>query len=165
VGRRYVLSGENLTMGTGSVLAAMQTDAAGVAGSMVEVERVDVSQSGTATAAQVRLLLSSRNALGTLTVTAATPRPLVIGGPASGVVGGTSPLTAGTCGVASTADTGGTYTDLFPFAANNLGGFSYLAIPEHVIELQPSTLFVVRFAAPPGTLTGWDVAVVFHEAF
>lgn len=165
MGRRYLLSGENLTTGTGSVLAALQTAAAGSAGAIVEIERVDVSQSGTATAAQVRLLLSSRNTVGTLTVTSATPRPLVIGGPASGIAGGTSPLTAATAGVNSSADSGGTYTDLFAFAPNNLGGFSYLAIPEHKVILPPSTLLVVRFAAAPGTTTGWDVSVVFHEVF
>lgn len=165
MGRRYVLSGENLTMGTGNVLAAFQTAAAGSAGAIVEVERVTVSQSGTATAAQVRLNVGSRTVAGTLTVTSATPDPLVIGGPASGITGGTSPITAAKAGVASSADSGGTYTALFQINPNNLGGYDWLAIPEHKIIVPPSTLFVVWFAAAPGTTTGWTVNVLFHEVF
>lgn len=165
MGRKYTLSGENLTMGTGSVLAALQTAAAGSAGAIVAIRRVEANQSGTATAAQVRLLLSSRDTTGTLTVTGATPRPLTIGAPASGITSGTSPLTAAKCGVASSADSGGTYTDLWPCAANNLGGWLWLPTPDEIIIVPPSTVFVVRFAAAPGTLTGWDVTVVFEELF
>jgi hypothetical protein len=139
MGRRYVLSGENLTLGTGSVLAAIQSAAAGSAGSILEIKRIEVSQSGTATAAQVRLWLSQRNTAGT--------------------------LTAATCGVNSSADSGGTYTDTWPAAVNNLGGETQVYVPEERPIIPPSTLVVVRFATAPGTTTGWTVAVVFEEIF
>jgi hypothetical protein len=163
VGYRYALSGENLTLGTGSVLAAVQADAAGNQGAILRLLRVEVSQSGTPTPAQVRLAISKRDLLGTLTVTAATPQNLSLGGPASGIVGGTNPLTAGTCGVNSSADSGGTYTNVWPVAPNNVNGWLWLPTPDEQILVPPSTLVVVRFLAAPGTLTGWTVTTVFEE--
>jgi hypothetical protein len=163
VGYRYALSGENLTLGTGNVLAAIQADAAGNQGAILRLLRVEVSQSGTATAAQVRLAINKRDLLGTLTVAAATPQNLSLGGPASGIVGGTNPLTAGTCGVNSSADSGGTYTNVWPVAPNNVNGWLWLPTPDEQILVPPSTLVVVRFLAAPGTLTGWTVTAVFEE--
>ena len=165
MGRRYVLSGENLTMGTGSVLAAFQPAAAGSAGSIIEVERVEVTQSGTTTSAQSRIVLGSRDIAGTLTVTSATPNPLTLGAPASGITGGTSPLTAAKSGVASSADSGGAYINTLPCNPNNQGGYLWQPIPQHVIAVPPGLLFVVRFLTPPGTLTGWTVAVWLHEVY
>lgn len=165
MGRRYVLSGENQTMSTGSVLAALQTAAAGSAGSIIEIQRVEVSQNTNTTSAQSRVTLGTRDTAGTLTVTSATPNPLVIGGPSSGITGGTSPLTAAKCGVTSTADSGGTYINTWPCNPNNQGGYVWIPIREHHIILPPSTVFIVRFLAAPGTLTGWTVAIVFDEIF
>lgn len=162
-GRRYVLSGENLTLGTGSVLAAIQTAASG-AGSVIEILRIEVSQSATATAAQVRLAAGTRNTSGTLTVTSATPQNLTAGGPASGIAGNTAPAGgAGRCGVNSSADSGGTYTDIWPVATNNLNGWCWVPVPEERLLVPPSTLFTVRFLTAPGTTTGWTVAVVYQE--
>jgi hypothetical protein len=165
VGYRYALSGENLTLGTGNVLAAVQSDAAGNQGAILRLLRAEVSQNGTPTPAQVRLAISLRNALGTLTVTLATPQNLALGGPASGVVGGTNPLTVGTCGVNSSADTGGTYTDKWPVNPNNVNGWLWLPTPEERILVPPSTLVCVRFLVTPGTLTGWTVVLVWDEEF
>jgi len=165
VGRRYILSGENLTLGTGSVLAAIQSAAAGSAGAILAIDRVEVTQNATSTSAQTRLALGSRNTSGTLTVTGATPNPLVLGGPASGISSGTNPLTAATCGVNSSADTGGSYVNTYVVNPNNQGGFLWIPIPEEKIIVPPSTVFAVRFIAAPGTTTGWTVAVYFEEMF
>lgn len=165
MGRRYVVSGENFTLGTGSVLAAIQPAAAGSAGSILEVERVEVSQNHNTTSAQVRLVLGSRNASGTLTTTSVTPAPLVIGGPASGISGGTAPTTAAKAGINSSADSGGTYTPLIYVNANNQGGFLWIPIPEHKIVVPPGSLFVAYFVSAPGDTAGWTVAVYFHEVF
>lgn len=164
-GRMYVLSGENLTLGTGSVLAALQTAAAAAAGSIISVHRIEVSQNHNNTSTQVRPEISSRNTSGTLTVTSATPNPLAIGGPASGIAGGTSPLTAAKSGVNSSADSGGTYVDLWPMNTNNLGGWLWKPTPAEQILLPPSTVLTVRFVAAPGDTAGWTVAVVFEELF
>ena len=165
MGRRYILSGENLSTGTGYVLAAFQPAAAGSAGSIIEVERVEVTQNATATSAQVRLALGSRNTSGALTVTSATPNPIVLGAPASGISGGTSPLSAATCGVNSSADSGGTYINTYVCNPNNQGGFLWVPIPEHKFVIPPGLLFVARFIAAPGTTTGWTIVVYYHEIY
>jgi hypothetical protein len=165
MGRRYILSGENMSLGTGYVLAALQPAAAGSAGSWIEIERVEASQNATSISAQTRIALGSRNTSGTLTVTSATPNPLVLGGPASGLSGGTSPLSAATCGINSSADSGGTYISTEVVNPNNQGGFLWIPVPEHKIIVPPGLVFTVRFIAAPGTTTGWTVAVYFHEVF
>lgn len=165
MGRKYVLSGENLTTGTGSVLAAIQPAAAGSAGSILEILRVEVTQSHNTTSAQVRLSLGSRDTGGTLTCTSATPNPLVLGGPASGISGGTSSLTAAKSGVNSSADSGGTYVNTWPVNPNNQGGYLWVPTPEERVFVVPSILFVVRFLAAPGDTAGWTVAVVFNEIY
>ena len=165
MGRRYVLSGENLTMGTGSVLAAMQSTAAAAANSILKIKQIKITQNGTTVTAQSRITLGQRDTAGTLTCTSATPNPLVLGGPASGIAGGTSPLTAAKSGVASSADSGGAYTNTFPCNPNNQGGYVWQPVEKHQIIVPPSTVFVVRFLTAPGTLTGWTVAIFFHELF
>jgi hypothetical protein len=166
MGRRYILDGENMTLGTGNVLAAIQSAAAGSAGAILEIERVEISQSGTATAAQIRVAMGTRNTAGTLTMTSATPAPLVLGGPASGIAGNTAPA-GGTarCGVNSSADSGGTYTDTYFLSPNNLGGMVWIPTPQTTLIVPPSTLFVVRLLATPGTSTGYTVSVWYHEIF
>jgi len=166
MGRKYVLSGENLTVGTGRVLAALQTAAALTsAGGMLKILRAEINQSGTSTAQQIRAQLATRDTAGTLTVTSATPAPLNIGSAASGITGGTSPLTAAKSGVASSADSGGTYTALWSMAFNNQAGLLWLPTPDEQLYVPPSTVFVVRLLADPTTTTGWDVSLVFEELF
>lgn len=165
MGRKYILSGENLTLGTGSVLAAIQPAAAGSAGSILAIDRVEVSQSHNAVAVQVRLALASRNTAGTLTVTSATPNPVVFGAPASGIAGGTSPLTAAKCGVNSSADSGGTYINGPVFAPNNLGGFAWIVTPDYRLIIPSGVVFVVLMLAAPGDTAGWSVNVYFDEIY
>ena len=165
MGRRYALNGENLTLGTGNVLAALQPAAAGSAGSWIEIERVEVTQSHNATSAQSRIALGSRNTSGTITVTSTPADPLVLGGPASGISGGTNPATAATCGVNSSADSGGTYINTWPVNPNNQGGYLWLPIPEHKLIVPPGLIFVVRFLAAPSDTAGWTVNVIYHEVY
>lgn len=166
MGRRYVLAGENMTLTTAKVgLATIQSAAAGSAGSILAIERIEVTQNHNNSAAQVRLACGQRDTAGTLTVTAATPNPIILGGPASGIAGGTNALTAAKSGINSSADSGGTYTNTMVVNPNNLGGFAWIAIPEHKIILPPSTLFVIRFLADPSDLLGWTVNVWYDELF
>ena len=134
-------------------------------GSIIEVERVEVTQNATATSAQTRLFLGSRNTSGTLTMTSATPNPIVLGGPASGISGGTAPTTAAKSGVNSSADSGGTYVQTYVVNPNNQGGFLWIPVPEHKLIVVPGVVFAVGFVAAPGTTTGWTVTVVFHEVY
>ena len=166
MGRRYILTAENMTLGTGSVIAAIQTAAAGSAGAIIAIERVEISQNHNTTAAQVRIAMGVRNTAGTLTMTSTTPNPVVIGGPASGIAGNTAPA-GGTArsGTDSSADSGGAYTDTYYINPNNLGGWGWVPIPEHKLIVPPSTLFVVRFVAAPGDTAGWTASVWFDEVF
>lgn len=153
-------------MGTGSVLAALQTAAnITTAGGLIKILRCEASQSGTNTAAQVRLALRTRDTAGTLTVTSATPNPLFIGGVASGITGGTSPLTAAKSGVASSADSGGTYATQWPINPNNINGWLWLPTPDEQLIVPPATVLVAQFLTAPGTLTGWTVSLVYEEMF
>jgi hypothetical protein len=162
MGRVYTLSGENLTLGTGSVLAAIQPTASG-AGSFLRILRAEVSQNHNNTAAQVRVVQSARTTATTLTVTSATPAPVVLSGPASAITGGTAPTTAGKAGVNSSADSGGTYTDTWPMNPNNLGGMVWIPTPAEQIYVPPGVIYTVRFAAAPADVAGWTIVVVFEE--
>ena len=165
MGRRYVLSGNALTLGAGNVLAAIQPAAANAAGSWLEIERVEASQNGTTTSGQCNLYLAKRNTAGTLTIVSATPSPLVQGGPASGIAGGTNGLTAATCGLNASTDSGGAYVYGPYFNFNNLGGFLWQPIPDHKIIVPAGVIFVVGFVAAPTGTTGWSVNVYYHEVY
>lgn len=164
-GRITVLSGENLTLGTGNVLAALQTAAAGSAAAKVRVKRLEISQSGSTTLAMIRGEISTRNTVGTLTTTAQAPanvRPL--GGPASGLAGSTSVIGgAATAGINSSADSGGTYTQKVPFNFPNTAGYLFKPDPDEQVEVPPSTVLVVRLLATPGTTTGWSFSLWLEE--
>jgi hypothetical protein len=164
MGRIYSVGGENLTLGTGNVLIAGQTAAALAAGSILALRRLEISQSGTSTGQQIRGEFSKRDLAGTLTVSSVTPQPYVIGAPASGLAGNVAPAGgAGRIGVNSSADSGGTYTQINPFGFNNLNGYLWIPVPDERIIVPPSTLFIVRLLATPTTATGWTVSLEFEE--
>jgi hypothetical protein len=164
-GKITVLKGENLTLGTGNVLAALQTAAAGSSGARVKVKRLEITQSGTTTLAMLRGEIATRDTAGTLTVTALAPVTLrPVGGLASGIAGSTAPAGAvARSGINSSADSGGTYTSLYPFNFANTAGYLFKPDPDEQIEIPASTLFVVRLLATPGTTTGWTFTLVMEE--
>jgi len=164
MGRVYTVIGENLTLGTGSVLVALQSAATVSAGAIIRPLRVEVSQNGTLTSNNVRLLFSTRDTAGTLTTTSVTATNNVLGGPASGLSGNTSVI-GGTAriGINSSADSGGAYTNHWAFAPNVLSGYLYLPVPEERITIPASTVWCARFAAAPGTTTGWAITFVYEE--
>lgn len=162
----YVVSDNNFTVGTGNVLFALRTAADGVtAGGSIAIRRVEIGQSGTTTAEMVRGAISTRDTAGTLTMTSATPRPISpLGGAASGISGSTAPAgTAARVGTDSSADSGGTYTDIYPFTFHNLNGFLWIPTPEERIEIPPATVCCVRLLASPAGTTGWTIAVTYEE--
>lgn len=166
MGKKYAIIGENLTLGMGSVLAAIRTAADGVtAGGRLKLLRLEISQNATATPAQCRGEIFTRNTAGTLTMTLFTPRRMdPLTGPASAIQGSTAPAgTAARCGINSSADSGGTYTQEMPFNFNNLNGYLWIPTPETTIIVPPATVVGVRFVAAPGTTTGWTFSLVFEE--
>jgi hypothetical protein len=161
-----VLKGENQTMSTGSIMLAIQTAAANSLGARVAIKRLEISQSGTATLAMLRADIATRDTAGTLTVTSLAPTAIrPVAGPASGIAGNTAPA-GGTArsGITSSADSGGAYTSIYPFNFANTAGYLYKPAPDEEILIPASTLFVVRFLAAPGTLTGWTFALTIDES-
>lgn len=164
MGRVFTAHGEALDLSTGSVLIAFQTTASPNAGALIEIVRCEITQSGSATSAQVRLVFSTRDTAGTLTTTSVTPVNTVVGGPASALSGNTSVIGGtGRIGINSSADSGGTYTNHFAMAPNQLNGYLYLPVPEERIKVPPSTVWCARFATAPTSTADWDVTLVFHE--
>src|SRR5262245_54905439 len=138
MGRVYTVSGENLTLGTGSGLVAFRTAASASAACVVRILRAEISQSGSTTSAMVRLLFSTRDTAGTYTMTSVTARNTSLGGPSSGLSGNTAPVGGdGRIGINSSADSGGTYTDHYSMAPNQLNGYLYLPTPEERLIVPP----------------------------
>lgn len=164
MGKRTILATENMTLGTGSILAAIQTAASGSLASIVRITRIEISQSGTTTLAMIRGAFSKRDTAGTLTTTSTSPQNKSVGGSASGLAGNIAPAGGtGRSGTASSADSGGTYTDQHPFNFANLNGYLWKPDPDEEIVVPPSTLWVVRFLAAPATLTGWTISIDLDE--
>ncbi len=166
MGRRTVFSGSNLSLGTGNVLAALHTPALGTGGAITRVTRLEVFQNASTTLAMCRAEMATRNTAGTLTMTSAVPAVVApVGGAGTGFSGSTAPAGAvGRSGINSSADSGGTYTTLVPFDFANLNGHLWKPDPTEEIIIPPSTLFVVRFVAAPGTTTGWGFSLWLDES-
>jgi hypothetical protein len=160
-----VLKGENLTLGTGNVLAALRTAAANARAARINIKRLEISQNGSTTLAMIRGEMATRDTAGTLTMTSLAPTSISpVAGPISGLSGNTAPAGGdGRSGINSSADSGGAYTSLFPYNFANLNGYLWVPTPEQEIIIPPSTVFVVRFIATPGTTTGWSFTLVLGE--
>ncbi len=165
MGKITVLKAENMTVSTGYVLAAFQTVAAGSAGAIVKIKRLEITQSGTTTLAMIRGEMATRDTAGTLTMTSTAPTAVKpIGGPASGFSGNTAPAGGtGRSATNSSADSGGTYVSAYPFNFANTAGYLYKPAPDEEIQVAASTLFVVRLLTAPATLTGWTVTLTIEE--
>jgi hypothetical protein len=162
----YVVNDTAFTVGTGNVFFALRTAAAATtAGGVIALRRVEITQHGTTTAEMCQAAISSRDTAGTLTMTSATPRALSpVGGPASGITGSTAPAgNAATCGTDSSADSGGTYTNLYIAAFHNLNGWLWVPTPEERIEVPAASVITVRLLATPTGTTGWNISVTFEE--
>lgn len=164
-GRITVLKGENQTLSTGSVLIAFQTAAVNSAAAQVRLKRLEISQSGTTTLALIRGEIATRDTAGTLTTTGLAPTAIrPVAGPTSGLAANTSVIGGvGRSGITSSADSGGAYTQIYPFNFPNTAGYLWKPDPDEEIWIPPSTVAIVRFLAAPGTLTGWTFLVVLAE--
>lgn len=166
MGRITNLKGVNLTLTTAvNVLTAFRTAAANAAAARVKIKRLEISQTSTAVLAMVRGHIATRDTAGTLTCTSLAPTNLQpAGGPASGFSGNTAPAGGdGRSGVNGSVDSGGTYTDLYPFAFPNTAGYLYKPAPDEEIWIPASTVCVVRFTADPSNLANWHWNLILEE--
>lgn len=157
--REYVLSGANLTLAGAVTVLAFRPGTT----CAIEVLRMGLSQSSSATSAMQRVQVVSQAA--TLpTVVSATPVRVKEGDPVSAIVGGTA-LAAGTCGVNASAEGGGTRTVLFEDAFDILNGWLWVPTPKETIIRSPGSAssFGIYLPAAPGTLTGWNAFLVYRE--
>lgn len=161
-----VLKGENQTLGTGNVLTAIRTAAAGSLAARIAIKRLEISQSGSTTLGMVRGEIATRDTAGALTCTTSAPTALrPVGGPVSGLTASTSPVgAAGRSGITSTADSGGTYTSILPFNFANTAGYLYKPAPDEEIQIPADTAFVVRLLTAPATTSGWSFSLVLDES-
>ena len=164
-GRMTVLGAENFTLTTTILnLALISTAAAGSAAARVKIKRVEISQRGTSTLQMIGGFFSTQTGT-TVTATSTTPVPIgPLGSAASGLSGNTSPF-GGTARSATNASVNTTpgYTNHHFFDFANLNGYLWQPTPEQEIEIPASTLWSVRLAADPTTLTGWSVSVWLEE--
>lgn len=164
-GKITVLKAENMTLGTGNVLAVFSTPADGTAGARVRIKRIEISQSGTATLQQIRGEIFTRDNAGTLTTTSTAPTPIKPIGDAASAFSGNTSVIGGTArsGTNSSADSGGTYTSIYPFNFPNTAGYLYKPAPDEEPEVIASKFAGVRLLAAPTTTTGWTVAITLEE--
>lgn len=133
----------------------------GTRASFLRILRAWCGQSGTTTSQQLGIQLAVQaSAFGTYT--AATPAPLVAGGNASGIAGGTAGA-AGTAGTDSSANAAGTKTPLYSDGFNNLNGWLYIPVPEERIIVPSDTAIVLALIGTPTTLTNWSAGINFEE--
>ena len=130
-------------------------------GSILEVERITVSQQGTSTSQQLGIILAQKaSAFGTYTAT--TPSPTIIGGVASAIAGGTAGAAA-TAGTDASAEGAGTVTTYHTEGFNNLNGYLWVPTPEERIIVAMDLAFIVKLRGTPTTLTGWNASLTFRE--
>ena len=160
--QRYTVTMENQTIVADATLVIVHAASSwGTAGSLLEVVRCTISQQGTSTPQQLGAILARKvSAFGTYTST--TPVPHFIGGPASGIAGGTSGAAA-TAGTDASAEGAGTVTVIHTEGFNNLSGFLWVPVPEERIWLGPDQAFIIKIRGTPTTLTGWNATLTYVE--
>jgi len=166
MGRIYNIVAANATMVTAvNVLVGIYPVATPpAAGSVLAINRVEITQGANATSAMVRASLAARTG-GNLTVATVTPSAAMYGGAASAIAGVAGTLAAGKCGITGSADATPGYVSLVEAAFNALNGWLWIPTPAERIFLTGAVAFVVRFLADPGTLTGWNCTVNFEEIY
>lgn len=165
MGKRTILSADEFDLGTGAVLVALQTAAAGSDAAHVRVSRMEIFQNNSVTQEMVRAEVATRDTAGTLTMTSTTPRTVrPLGGAASGLAGNTAPAGGtGRSGTNSSADSGGTYTNVWYFDFLNVNGYLWKGDPNEELWVPPSTLLVVRLLTTPTSALDWGISLWLDE--
>lgn len=159
MGSTYSVSANNVTLGGAVTVVFIRPNTT----RSIEILRVEVSQSGSATSAQVRVNLVTQVS-GFPTLTSATPIPLDDGAATCSISGGTSGA-AGTAGINASSEGAGAKTVIHAAAFNAPIGWAWVAGPEDRIVLTASSAsgFGVYIPSAPSSLSGWHCTVVFRE--
>lgn len=161
-GHTYSVTMANQTIVADATLVIIHTASAlTTRASIIEIERIWVSQIGTETSEQLGIIIGQKaSAFGTYTST--TPAPHVLGGAASGITGGTAGAAA-TAGTDATAEGAGSVTTTIEEGFNNLNGYLWVPTPEERLVLGPDTAVIVKMVGTPTTLTGWCAGITYRE--
>jgi len=171
MGRTYNITATDITVVTAvNVLVGIYPVATPpAAGSVLAINRVEITQGENATSAAVRGFLSARTG-GNLTVATVTPTPVMYGGAASAIAGVAGTLAAGKCGITGSVDATPTYVNLVTASFNALNGWLWIPTPSERLYFTGAVAFVVRVGGPagaadPGNLNGWNVSVDYEEIY
>jgi hypothetical protein len=160
MGSTYSFSANSVTLAGATTIALIRPNTT----RSIEVLRVELSQSGSATSAQCRVNLCTISSTFPNSMTGATIVPLDDGAATSTISSGTSG-SAGTAGVNAGSENGSTKVVLYAAAFNAPIGWAWVPGPDERIVLTASSgnAFAVFFPAAPSSLTGWHCTVVFRE--
>ena len=154
----FAIVADNITVSGAQVMAFIRPNTS----ASLEILRVEVSNSGSATSTQARVqLITQVSAFPTLT--AATPIPFKLG--ETGTISGGTAGAAGTAGINASDNGAGTKTVLYAAGFNAPIGWAWVSGPDDRILLPASAAsgFAVYMPATPTTTTGWHCMVVYRE--
>jgi hypothetical protein len=162
--RTYSVTGDNQTVVAAPQLVFLNPSAGGAGVPGFEVLRAWVGQRANATSAQQGVRLGTKVTAFPTLVSATPAKVGGLGLPTANLAGGTTGA-AGTAGINSSVNGGGTeigtYTDNF----NVLNGWLFVATPAETMLFMPggTSGFFHQFTSTPGTLTGWSFGVLYRE--
>lgn len=160
--RTYTVAMANQTVAADATLVIIHTESTGnAAGSEIEILRVWANQIGTETSDQLGIIIGIKaSAFGTYTST--TPNPHNLGGPSSGIAGGTAGA-EGTAGTDASAEGAGSVTTLIQEGFNNVVGYLWVPTPEERIFIPRDTAIIAKLVGTPATSTGWCAGITYRE--
>lgn len=157
----FSVGGENLTIIGANTMVFVNPIAAPSVN--LEIIRMWLGQSGTATSAQIRVQAETQ-VTAFPTLVSATPAKLKRASAVSVITGNTTGA-AGTAGINASAEGGGAKTIVFGDAFNNLNGYLWVATPRETIVMPAGSAsgFGLFLPGTPATLTGWTAGVNYGE--
>ena len=158
----YLVPMQNQTIVADATVVIIHTEStANAAGSVIQLLRAYISQSGTSTSQQLGIILGTKaSAFGTYTST--TPINLFAGGPTSGITGGTAGAES-TAGTDASAEGAGAVTPFIQEGFNNLTGWLWVPTPEERIIIPADTAVILKIVGTPTTLTNWNAGIVYQH--
>jgi len=158
----YSVTMQNQTIVADATLVIIHTEStANASGSVIQILRAWVGNQATETSDQLGIILGTKaSAFGTYTSTA--PSPHRLGGPATGITGGTAGAES-TSGTDASAEGAGAVTPLIYDGFNNLNGWLWIPVPEERITVPADTAIILKIVGTPATLTNWNAGITFQE--
>jgi hypothetical protein len=154
----FAIVADNLTVSGAKMLVFVRPNTS----ASLEILRVEVSNSGSATSTQARVQLVTQVSAFP-TSTSATPIPFKLG--ETGTISGGTGGAAGTAGIDASSNGAGARTVLYAAGFNAPIGWAWVSGPDDRILMPASAAagFGVYIPAAPTTTTGWHCMVVYRE--